>query len=220
MEAWMLPQAGSARFSKNCPQCGAPVEFKFAQAVQTTCPYCQSILVRSDVDLKKVGTVADPLVDSSPIQIATEGVFDNKPFVVMGRIVYAYELGRWNEWHIVFNDGVSGWLSDAQLEYAVSFPVAEPAPVVPEYKPGVLMKIGGTMYSVSSVTKAAYVGVEGELPFQYWNKDVCRFVDLRTATAAFATIDFSERPALVFAGRQVEYDELRLKNVKQFEGWV
>lgn len=215
----MLPTAGSARFAKNCPNCGAPVEFKFAQAVQTTCPYCQSILVRTDVDLKKVGTVADALVDSSPVQIATEGVFDNKPFVVVGRIVYEYELGRWNEWHIVFNDGASGWLSDAQLDYAVSFQAPEAPPLPPQFVPGAAVQIGQASYEVGSVTKASYVGVQGELPFEYWDKQVCAFVDLRTPPAQFATIDFSEQPPLLFLGRQVEYDELRLTNVKQFEGW-
>ena len=98
---WLEPRA----FPATVPNCGAPVEFQaLRRAVQTTCPYCQSILVRHDVELAKVGTVADALVDSSPIQLGTEGVFDNKPFVVVGRIVYEYGQGRWNEWHIVFND--------------------------------------------------------------------------------------------------------------------
>ena len=35
----------------NCPQCGAPIQFRFAQAVQTVCSYCNSVLVRHDVDL-------------------------------------------------------------------------------------------------------------------------------------------------------------------------
>lgn len=215
----MLPQAGSARFTKNCPNCGAPVEFRYAQAVQTTCPYCQSILVRDDVDVRKVGTVADALVDSSPIQLATEGVFDNKPFVVVGRIVYEYELGRWNEWHIVFNDGASGWLSDAQLEYAVSFRLPEPAPMLAQFVPGSKLTVNGVEYVMTAATKAGYVGVQGELPFEYWDKQVCQFVDLRTPSAQFATLDYSESPGLVFAGRMVDYDELRLTNVRLFEGW-
>jgi endogenous inhibitor of DNA gyrase (YacG/DUF329 family) len=216
----MLPQAGSARFSKNCPNCGAPVEFKFAQAVQTTCPYCQSILVRTDVDLQKVGTVADPLVDSSPIQIATEGVFGGKPFVVVGRIVYEYELGRWNEWHIVFNDSRSGWLSDAQLEYAVSFLAPSASARFPQQpQPGVQVKIDDTSYTITAVTKARYIGVEGELPFVYWDKTDCLFVDLKTPDARFATIDYSEGEPLVFTGKQADYDELRLNNVRVFEGW-
>ena len=206
--------------SRNCPNCGAPVEFRFAQAVQTVCPYCQSILVRHDVDLTKVGQVADALVDSSPIQIATEGVFENKPFVVVGRIVYEHDLGRWNEWHIVFSDSTSGWLSDAQLEYAVSTLTAEKTQFPAQPQPDVRVLIGAAEYTITSVTRARYVGVEGELPFEYWDKSECLFVDLRTEDARLATIDYSESEPLVFTGRLAEYDELRLKNVKLFEGWT
>jgi hypothetical protein len=42
-----------------CPSCGAPVKFQWSSAVQTVCPYCRSILVRHDVNLEAVGTVAD-----------------------------------------------------------------------------------------------------------------------------------------------------------------
>src|SRR5258708_29388367 len=85
----------------NCPNCGAPVKFLWSSAVQTTCEFCHSILVRTDVDLKKVGEVADLPPDASPLQIGTEGAYQNKTFVVVGRIIYEYEQGGWNEWHIV-----------------------------------------------------------------------------------------------------------------------
>ena len=62
----------------NCPNCGAPVTFRWSSAVQTTCEFCHSILVRTDVDLKKVGEVADLPPDASPIQIGTEGAYQNK----------------------------------------------------------------------------------------------------------------------------------------------
>ena len=104
----------------NCPNCGAPVTFRWSSAVQTTCEFCHSILVRTDVDLKKVGQVSDLPPDASPIQIGTEGIYQNKAFVVIGRIIYEYEQGAWNEWHLVYNDSTNGWLSDAQLEYDLS----------------------------------------------------------------------------------------------------
>src|SRR5215469_13726401 len=107
--------------SSNCPNCGAPVVFRWSSTVQTVCPYCKSVLVRTDVDLKKVGQVADLPPDASPLQITSEGLYGNGSFVVTGRIIYEYDQGNWNEWHIVFNDGSDGWLSDAQDEYAVSF---------------------------------------------------------------------------------------------------
>ncbi len=49
-----------------------------------------------------------------------------RAFVVIGRIIYEYEQGGWNEWHIVYNDGTNGWLSDAQLEYDLSWQATPP----------------------------------------------------------------------------------------------
>src|ERR1700726_2232941 len=104
----------------NCPNCGAKIVFLWSSSVQTVCTYCKSILVRTDVDLKKVGQVADLPPDSSPIQINTEGKYGNKAFVVVGRILYEYDQGGWNEGHVMMNHGTSAWLSDPQSEYPLS----------------------------------------------------------------------------------------------------
>jgi hypothetical protein len=190
--------------------------------VQTTCEYCHSILVRHDVDLEKVGVVADLPADGSPVQIGTEGIFDNRAFVAVGRIIYEYDAGAWNEWHLIFNDGTSGWLSDAQLEYAVSvlkqrsFPLPEPDKI----QRGNQFQWDGRVYTVTTITEANYRGVEGELPFEYWDKTRVKFADLRTVDGHFATIDYSDDEPLLFLGRAVEFDELRFKNLKHFEGWA
>ncbi|MGD0134753.1 MAG: DUF4178 domain-containing protein [Bryobacteraceae bacterium] len=204
----------------NCPNCGAPVKFLWSSAVQTTCEFCHSILVRTDVDLKKVGEVADLPADASPIQIGTEGAYQNRSFVVVGRIMYEYEQGGWNEWHIVYNDGLSGWLADAQLEYDLSW-LAKPGGLLPlQPLKGLKVQLDNSTFQVTSVTKAHYKGVQGELPFQYWDKSDLLFADLRTTSGEFATIDYSENPPLLFLGRAVEFDDLHLKNLREFEGWT
>ncbi|HTW65013.1 MAG TPA: DUF4178 domain-containing protein [Bryobacteraceae bacterium] len=204
----------------NCPNCGAPVKFLWSSAVQTTCEFCHSILVRTDVDLKKVGEVADLPADASPIQIGTEGAYQNKSFVVVGRIIYEYEQGGWNEWHIVFNDGSSGWLADAQLEYDLSWLSTAPGPLPPEPDRYQTIQWQGKTFEVTSITKAHYKGVQGELPFEYWDKADMMFADLRSTTGDFATLDYSERPPLLFVGRAVDFDDLHLKNLREFEGWT
>ena len=208
--------------ASNCPNCGAPVKFRWSSAIQTTCEFCRSILVRTDVDLKKVGEVADLPADASPIQIGTEGVYQNKGFVVIVRILYEYEQGGWNEWHVVYNDNSNGWLSDAQLEYDVSWLAAPPAqqqlPATPPQR-GLRYTWNNANYEVTSITKAHYKGVQGELPFEYWDKADVMFADLRTTGGDFATIDYSENPPLLFLGRAVEFDDLHFKNLRLFEGW-
>ena len=213
----MNPLAGSDRFRGNCPNCGAPIQFTFLQAVQTVCKFCQSVLVRQGVDLQLVGKVADPLIDASPIQLGTEGQYGGQAFQVVGRIVYEYSGGRWNEWYLAFSNGSFGWLSDAQLEYAISFPVQLPAPA--QATRGVQVALGKELFTVTTFTRARYIGVEGDMPFTTWDKTESNFLDLRSANQRFATVDYSEQPPLVFTGNLVDYDELKLRNVKQFEGW-
>jgi hypothetical protein len=141
--------------------------------------------------------------------------------VVVGRIIYEYEQGGWNEWHIVFNDGSSGWLSDAQDEYAVSHKdlAKRQFPPPDAVKPGQKITWNNVTYEVTTITRARYRGVEGELPFEYWDKTEMYFVDLETSDGRFATIDYSEAEPLLFLGEAVEFEDLQLKNLRRFEGW-
>jgi hypothetical protein len=205
----------------NCPSCGAPVQFAWSSAVQTACPFCKAILVRHDVDLTKVGEVADLPPDASPIQIFTEGVFDNRRFTVIGRIRYEWEQGNWNEWHLLFADQTSGWLSDAQADYAVSFHTAPPGefPPADELPLGRVFQLGGSQFRVTHLTPVRYVGFEGELPFVTSDRSEFMTADLRTQDARFATIDYSEQPPMLFTGRFVTFEELKMTNLREFEGW-
>ena len=162
-----------------CPNCSAPVEFRWSSAVQTVCGHCRSVVVRHDVDLKAVGVVADLPLSGSPIQIGTRGRFQGDAFTVTGRIVYEYEHGTWNEWHVAFADDSSGWLSDAQAEYAVSRVVEKPAslPAASDLEVGQTFAFGDLQFQLTTLTRARYRGVEGELPFEYLGQRrgaVCR----------------------------------------------
>jgi hypothetical protein len=208
--------------TSNCPNCGAPVTFRWSSAVQTACPFCKSIIVRVDLVLTNVGVVADLPPDPSPIQLLTEGTYQNRKFQVTGRLVYEYEQGGWNEWHVVFSDGSSGWLSDAQLQYAMSFHVphgiALPTPA--EISRGKRITHNNVEMEVATITRAKYKGFEGELPYPYYAIDQTVFADLRTSGSVFATIDYSDNPPLFFLGEWVDFDALQLKGLRQFEGWV
>ena len=202
----------------NCPNCGAKIAFRWSASVQTVCEYCKSILVRTDVDLKKVGEVADLPPNSSPIQLGTEGVYGPHSFVAIGRIIYEYDQGNWNEWHLMMNEGTSGWLSDAQGDYAVTF--AAPGRKLPDQcKIGQQYTWDKEAYTVSTITKAHYRGVEGELPFQYCDKTDVVFVDLMSYTGKFATIDYSDDDPVLYLGAAVAFESLKLKKLRSFEGW-
>jgi hypothetical protein len=204
-----------------CPNCGATIRFRWVQAVQTTCPYCNSILVRTDLDWRKVGSVAELPATSSPIQLGTTGVWDVRGFTVVGRILYRWSRGRWNEWHCIMDDGKSAWLSDAQLEYTISelAPASVDLPVLSSLRRTDTCRIGDERFVVTTITTANYDGVEGELPFEYWDKSTCGFVDLLAPRGRFATIDYSESPPLIFVGEGISFRELKLQHLVSFDGW-
>ena len=197
----------------NCPNCGAEISFRWSGAVQTTCPACRSILVRHDLNLEKVGEASDVPEAMSGIQLGTEGRFKGKAFTVIGRIVYKYDLGHWSEWHIRFADDTSGWLSDAQAEYAVTRQLAQTP------KQGISLNddvvIEGKNFKATALTQAHYAGVEGELPFEYWDKEEVQFIDLRGPGDSFATIDYTETPPLLFVGEYEDFTELRFRNLRE-----
>ena len=72
------------------------------------------------------------------------------------------------------------------------------------------------MRAPSSVT---CVSAAGELPFNITVGYDANVIDLASDGRRFATIDYSETPALVFVGERVEFDELGLKGLREFEGW-
>jgi hypothetical protein len=46
------------------------------------------------------------------------------------------------------------------------------------------------------------------------------FVDLRSSSNDFATLDYSDESApMLFIGKTVPFEALQLQNVRQFEGW-
>ena len=205
----------------SCPNCGAAIRFTWAQAVQTTCDYCKAVLVRRDIDLEMVGQQAQFPVTGSPIQIGTEGKWRGHRFQVVGRLTYAYDYGRWNEWHCRLSDGNSAWLSDAQLEYAMTMAVEPdgPLPVADTALVGSVYQWGNVAYRISTVTVASYVGTEGELPFIASARERCTFVDLQNRSGAFATVDFSDTTPVLYTGEYCSFTELEFSNLREFEGW-
>ncbi|HEU4558289.1 MAG TPA: DUF4178 domain-containing protein [Longimicrobium sp.] len=206
------------RVTAQCPSCGAPVEWISAASVQTTCRYCTSVIVRTDVDLRDVGVKSSVPPTVSPIRLGTRGSYKGRRFEVIGRLVYAYERGRWNEWHLLYDDGATGWLSDAQAEYAITaLAPSATHPPAEQVRPGMNAAAGGEQFTITAVTRARYAGTEGELPFEKWDASVMVFADLRGERGSFGTIDYSERPPLLYLGRSVSFDELGLSELREPE---
>jgi hypothetical protein len=161
------------------------------------------------------------LEDATPIQLAAEGVWRSTHFAVVGRVQIRWEQGMWNEWYCVFDDSRTGWLADAVGEYAMSFAatVPEPLPAWTALTPGVRVTLGGVSYEVTDRRQAQVMGGEGELPFAVAAGRKTTSVDLRTSSVRFATLDYSAEAPQLFLGEVVELADLRLRGLREFDGW-
>jgi hypothetical protein len=200
----------------SCPSCGAPVEFKSASSVFAVCDFCRSTLVRHDQALEDIGKMAALVEDRSPLQLGAEGSYKGVHFALIGRIQVKYSQGYWNEWHLLFDDLRTGWLSEAAGEYVLTFMnhVMEPLPQFADLKVGQRFAVAGQAWTVSNLENAECVAGEGELPFKVGAGYPVAAVDLRNG-ARFATLDYSETPPLLFVGEAVEFASLKLSNLRE-----
>ena len=202
-----------------CPSCGAPVEFKSVASILAVCSYCQSTLVREGQELANLGKMAELIEDRSPLQRGAEGRWKGRHFALIGRIQLRWEQGLWNEWHLLFDDGKSGWLSESGGEYVISEPVwlQEAQPPFSELHVGQSLFLLGRPYSITNLLTAECVAGEGELPFKVGAAYPAPSADLRDAAGGFATLDYSDDPAkpLVFVGESVAFSSLGWNNLRQ-----
>jgi hypothetical protein len=204
-----------------CPSCGAEVRFQSSVSVFAVCPYCRSMLVRHDLDVETLGTMAVLSDDTSPLQLQTQGQYKGTSFTLVGRLRVSWSEGRWNEWFALFDDGKHGWLGEAQGFYMISFERTDRTgiPSRPSLHPGQGVTIDNRRYQVDDIKEAVCAGSEGELPFQAVVGRKSTSVDMAGPDLAFACIEYADDGIKLFVGEYLQFDELQLKFLRQLDGW-
>lgn len=221
-----------------CPSCGADVVFQSAQSVYAVCAYCQSMVVRTDVDVKAIGKMAALPDDMSPLQLGTGGAYEGLDFTIIGRLKIGWRDGLWNEWHMLMSDGRRGWIGEAQGSFSVSFEVEEPLPrdvmaalerclpllagnreSAEEVAPGFPVVLNGQSLRAVDIKQATCLGSEGELPFAAPKGRRTIAIDCVGPDGGFATIEHDAHEARAYLGRYVEWDTFRFSNLRPLEGW-
>ncbi len=209
------PQRG---YRAACPNCGAPVEFRSAASAFAVCSFCRSTIVRDGAALRRIGQSAELFDDHSPLQLGSAGRFQGEPFTLVGRLQYGYGEGTWNEWHALFDNGRSGWLSDDNGAYVFAFDVPPDAAVPPagQLRAGQSVVVAGQPWSVASVTTAKLIAAQGELPFQPNLEQAFVVADLRSTRGEVGTLDYGDPGAPKWSvGRAVALSELALSGLAE-----
>jgi hypothetical protein len=194
-----------------CPGCGAPVQFRSPASVMAVCEFCKTTVLKDAESVRDIGKMSEVLEDFSPLQIGTSGRFGQRSFSLIGRIQLRYSAGLWNEWYALFDDGSSGWLSDASGQYTMTFakPGMENLPLFEKLVPGQPLSFAGQTYTTSDVRTAQCTAGQGELPFKVGQGWQAKVADFR-AGAHFLSLDYSDGGAAnVFVGEAVGLAQLQ-----------
>lgn len=211
-----------------CPSCGAQGAFHSAISVYAVCAYCQSMVMRQDVDVTAFGKMAALPPDMSPLQIGTDGTLDGVPFSLLGRVKTGWQDGVWNEWFMLTDEGRKGWVVEAQGFLACCFelPMETDGQLLINRsfdkwtpRPGERVTAGGTTYAVVDIKQATCLGSEGELPFIANVGRKSLVVDLADGEQQFASLEIHQGEARFYRGRYVAFDALSLTNLRPLEGW-
>jgi hypothetical protein len=204
-----------------CPNCGAPLEFRFDDSFVRVCDHCSSAVLRTDRGLDTLGKVADLVPIESPLQLFAEGHYGKGTFLLVGRAQIRHSAGGiWQEWYAKLGGGTWGWLAEAQGRYYLTFEQkAEHVPAYESLAPGAVVElpVPGRLvldaFTVAEVTTGTYIAARGELPFKLVPDGAFRYVDLADGHGLFATIDYGEpgdEPTL-YVGSQVSLADLKLQ---------
>jgi hypothetical protein len=211
------PASAARAYRAACPNCGAPVEFVSAASASAVCSFCRSTLVRDGEALRRIGISAELFDDHSPLQLGASGKRQGVSFTLVGRLQLAYEGGTWNEWHALFDNGRSAWLSEDNGAYVLAFdaPLPADAPAIESLQAGARVLADGRAWDVASVVRARLIAAQGELPTAPRLEGEFVVVDLRNSAGEVATLDASN-PAQVqwSVGRTAAIAELAMSGLK------
>lgn len=173
----------------SCPSCGARIEFRAAAGVMVVCAHCSTAVVRRDVDVEKLGKVAEVAPIESAVSLGASGRWHGRRWSVIGQIQLDHGKGPWNEWCILFEDGETGWLAEAQGEFLVTFhrPDIE-SPLDKPMAPGNKVALGDEVYVVAEEGTARITAARGELSREIVAGTDYRYFDLRGRGGRFATV--------------------------------
>ncbi|MCW0219757.1 MAG: DUF4178 domain-containing protein [Prosthecobacter sp.] len=213
-----VPGPASRRY--DCPQCGAPVEFRSSISLSSVCGHCRSIVVRRDFQVETFGQMAELPPDLSPLQIGTKGLWQGRAFTLIGRLRMHYGDGAWTEWCADFGQGTQGWVAEVMGFYMVSFAHQVKLPYVDEKFPaGHVLNIGDFAWRIVDVKEGRCVAAEGELPMVAppgWTRTS---VDLTGPNGEFGSIEITDTENEFFAGEYAEFADLNFTELRKVPGW-
>lgn len=146
-----------------CSSCSREYTLRCIHSVQVVCRHCQQLIQKNNETFRQA--IKPPREDMSVLRLGATGKGPKGPFEVIGRVQHFYQQGYRNLWHLLYQNGESGWLGDWEGGYSLltHHPSQNELGAL-STNPGAIVKAFGTQYELRRISKQKVCCVEGEFP--------------------------------------------------------
>lgn len=191
----------------NCPQCGNELPLTFRHAKLTVCTHCDSTIFLEDEAVKLAGQQSVLSQNPSLLQLGTPFTYRKQSFTPVGKIRYAYELGYWEEWWALGNDGRGFWISIDEGDFAFEKPIeldTIDTPQVENLSLGQKVTLFNDDWQVTEIGKGTCEGYEGDLPKIIRVGEVVPYVHLSGMSGQLITLEYVNKTVNAYKGEWVD----------------
>lgn len=193
----------------HCPTCGAPLRIQNRYVKVVTCEFCSQVSLLDGPRLDPTGTSAGLIDLPSPLYLDATGTLNGDLFRVLGRLVYEYDGGAWQEWFLEVN-GEGGadrpiWLTEDEGRFTLLYkaPLTENPPDYDAVAVGSTLQLAGREVFVTEKNEAVIVGGEGQLAFPILPGERVRYID-GSAGSEQVGLEYADDEVELFVGRALE----------------
>ena len=200
--------------STKCLCCGANVEIYNHASIQISCRYCQSRLIRQDMNWQDLGSSGFFAEDLSPFHLGMQINYKKKSFIIIGRVQQKFAEGMWNEWLCQGASQELFWLSEGAGQFYITKPstLGIKLPAFEEIQLERQFDLGGIRYSVTNIEQAICNATEGEIPFSIKPQQKGFLVDLMGEENTFASIDYMDEQPVLYVGHIADLGDFKIGN--------
>ncbi len=192
----------------HCPTCGAPLRIKNRFVKAVTCEFCQNVALFDGVRLDPTGRTASLAQLKSPLYLDATGRIGGLSFRVLGRLVYEYDGGTWQEWFIDIGDDRRAWLVEDEGAFSLlQTRSLSQAPPFAGIRPTDVLSLAGMDVRVDEIGRATIVSAEGQLGTLILPGETIAYVDGASGDEE-VSLEYGEREVKLFVGRPLKRDAL------------
>ena len=201
--------------SITCPSCGAENSLSNPVVVSFVCPYCDNISYIEQDALQSTGKKSRLSEGFSRLFRGGTGVIDDKKFIVLGRVRYAFGRGFWDEWFVEWDTAETSWITEDNHEFALQKGTQSSTRFsFSSLAVGSRIKFQGTDFQIMEIGEAKCLGIEGFLPKEILPDECYSYIDGVSLDGKQSLgLEYDEgkdAPPRVFIGTWIEHKQLQM----------